>query len=278
MCRLGIWGWALLAVQPWLSVAGAASAPRPAPLASGPSVAGMWPRQPLAESLGTVPLQLTESTFEFSTVGHGIEGKLTPPRLQRAFERYKGIIFGQKTLWSNELQPEHSLPLHALSVRLSGAADLEAPPQLGDDESFQLSVSPAAATLDATTFSGLHRGLEAFAQICIRVGDATIINSTNTTVMGKPKFAYRGLMVDTARHWQPVKELLQLLDGMAASSLNVFHWHLTDSQSFPWNSSSQPKLVQGAYRPDLVYQRADLEAIVAYATDRAIRVIPEIGE
>ena len=98
------------------------------------------------------------------------------------------------------------------------------------------------------------------------------------TVMGKPKFAYRGLMVDTARHWQPVKELLQLLDGMAASSLNVFHWHLTDSQSFPWNSSSQPKLVQGAYRPDLVYQRADLEAIVAYATDRAIRVIPEIGE
>jgi hexosaminidase len=83
-------------------------------------------------------------------------------------------------------------------------------------------------------------------------------------------------MIDTARHYEPVPALLQLLDGMAASSLNVFHWHLTDAQAFPWNSTAEPRLVQGAYREDLTYQRSDLELIVAHASDRAIRVIVEI--
>ena len=67
-----------------------------------------------------------------------------------------------------------------------------------------------------------------------------------------------------------------MLDGMAASSLNVFHWHLTDAQAFPWNSTAEPKLVQGAYRDDLTFQRSDLELVVSYAADRAIRVVPEI--
>ena len=66
--------------------------------------------------------------------------------------------------------------------------------------------------------------------------------------------------------------------GVCAPPLlaSVFHWHLTDAQAFPWNSTAEPKLVEGAYRPDLVYQRADLVAVVAHAGDRGIRVIPEI--
>lgn len=130
--------------------------------------------------------------------------------------------------------------------------------------------------LQAATFSGVHRGLETFAQLTVNVGGAIIINSTRTSVTGAPTFPYRGLMVDTARHYQPVSELLKMIDGMAASALNCFHWHLTDAQAFPWNTTAEPKLVQGAYRADLTYQRADLERVVAYAADRAVRVIPEI--
>jgi hexosaminidase len=122
----------------------------------------------------------------------------------------------------------------------------------------------------------VHRALEAFAQLTIRLGDAIVINSTRVFVEASPSFTYRGLMIDTARHYEPVPALLQLLDGMAASSLNVFHWHLTDAQAFPWNSTAEPRLVQGAYREDLTYQRSDLELIVAHASDRAIRVIVEI--
>ena len=51
---------------------------------------------------------------------------------------------------------------------------------------------------------------------------------------------------------------------------------MTDTQAWPWNSTAAPALIKGAYRADLVYQRSDLEAIVAYAADRAIRVIPEV--
>ena len=71
-----------------------------------------------------------------------------------------------------------------------------------------------------------------------------------------------GLMVDTARHFVPVAELEAALDGMAASGLNVFHWHLTDAQAFPWNASAEPALVAGAYRADLTYSRADLVGLV----------------
>ena len=116
--------------------------------------------------------------------------------------------------------------------------------------------------MQASTFSGVHRGLEVFAQLTVNVGGMVIINSTRTTVAGAPTFPYRGLMVDTARHYQPVPELLKMLDGMAASSLNTFHWHLTDAQAFPWNSTAEPRLVRGAYRDDLTYQRSDLELIV----------------
>ena len=83
-------------------------------------------------------------------------------------------------------------------------------------------------------------------------------------------------MLDTGRHYEPISEILKLLDGMGASGLNALHWHITDTQAWPWNSTKEPLLIQGAYRPDLTYQRADLEQVVAYAADRAIRVIPEI--
>ncbi len=49
-------------------------------------------------------------------------------------------------------------------------------------------------------------------------------------VKDAPRFAWRGLMVDTARHYMPVGHLFRTLDGMAAMKLNVFHWHMTDSQ------------------------------------------------
>jgi hexosaminidase len=169
------------------------------------------------------------------------------------------------------------VPLTRVALIVPLTTELDRPPALGDDEGFRLWVNAThGGEVHATTYSGLHRGLEAFAQLTIVLGDALVINSTTVHVASAPLFPYRGLMVDTARHFEPVPTLLQLLDGMAASSLNTFHWHLTDAQAFPWNSTAEPRLIQGAYRPDLTYQRADLEAIVAFAADRAIRVVVEI--
>ena len=83
---------------------------------------------------------------------------------------------------------------------------------------------------------------------------AAASETTTTTATTMPKFPYRGLMLDTARHFLPLDEVLQALDGMAGSSLNVLHWHLTDAQAFPWNATAgNGRLVEGAYRGDLTY-------------------------
>ena len=260
----------LLAVLGAASEAAATEQPSDAPLAHGASVSGLWPRQAVAEASGDVPL-LLGADFAFASSSSGSSG-----RLRRAFGRYEAIISSQKTLWTRSAAPTDALPLNRLEVVVPAEVDLDAYPALGDDESFTLQVGPTTATLHAGSFSGVHRGLETFAQLTIRLGSTVFINSTTTHVQGAPEFAYRGFMLDTGRHFEPTSEIFKLLDGMGASALNVLHWHITDTQAWPWNSTSEPALVRGAYRPDLTYQRSDLEAVVAYAADRAIRVIPEV--
>ena len=234
------------------------------PLASGSSISGLWPKHG-ASAAGATALEVVEG-FRFVAASPS-------PRLRRALDRYAGYVANQKTLWTHQI-PGATLPLEHIVVR---APDDGAPPAYGDDETFELVIAPGAGSLRAASFAGALRGLEAFAQCTVRLGAKVVVNSTRTNVTGAaPMFAYRGVMVDSSRHFLPVPTLEAILDGMAASALNVLHWHLVDAQSFPWNASFDETLVRGAYRPDLAYQRADLERVVAYAGDRAIRVIPEI--
>lgn len=89
--------------------------------------------------------------------------------------------------------------------------------------------------------------------------------------------SFRGLMLDTSRHYFSVESIKRTLVGMSHSKLNRFHWHITDSQSFPLVSKHYPQLAQyGAYSDREIYTTDDVREIVQFAKVRGIQVIPEI--
>lgn len=93
----------------------------------------------------------------------------------------------------------------------------------------------------------------------------------------RPIYRHRGLLLDTARNFIPIADIERTIDGMGASKLNVFHWHATDSQSFPLEILSVPQLTRyGAYSSQQVYSTENIRHIIEYALLRGVRVLIEI--
>ena len=93
-----------------------------------------------------------------------------------------------------------------------------------------------------------------------------------------PRYSWRGLMLDTARHFIPMSALRRYVDGLEELKMNVFHWHIVDAQSFPYVSSTFPKLSElGAYAntPFATYSSKDVHDFIQYCVDRGVRVVPE---
>src|ERR1039458_10277954 len=95
-------------------------------------------------------------------------------------------------------------------------------------ESYQLAVTPEGALLKAAAVDGALHGLETFAQL-VQPG-ATGFQAPAVRIDDRPRFPWRGLLMDVSRHWMPVEVVERNLDAMAAVKLNVFHWHLSDDQ------------------------------------------------
>ena len=145
-------------------------------------------------------------------------------------------------------------------------------PELGEDESYTLDVTPAGATVNAATAIGALRALETFTQAI--VPGAAGFEIPAMRVEDRPRFPWRGLMIDVSRHWMPLPVIERNLDAMAAVKLNVFHWHLSDDQGVRVESKRWPKLQEmgsdGHY-----YTQDQLRHVIEYARQRGIRVIPE---
>ena len=146
-------------------------------------------------------------------------------------------------------------------------------PQPDSDESYQLTVNANGAILKANTRFGALRGMETLLQLVQNGPDGTTI--PYVTIDDAPRFPWRGLLLDSARHFMPLAAIKRQIDGMAAAKLNVLHWHLTDDQGWRFASSRYPKLQQQA-SDGLFYTQAQMKEIVRYAAERGIRVVPEI--
>ena len=145
--------------------------------------------------------------------------------------------------------------------------------EINEDESYQLKTSSNKIIIEATTDIGVIYALETLLQLLDN--NDTSYYFPEVSINDFPRFTWRGLMIDVARHFHPVAVLKRNLDAMAAVKMNVFHWHLTDDQGFRIESKTHPKLHQlgsdGQY-----YTQEQIKDVVQYASDRGIRVVPEI--
>jgi len=143
---------------------------------------------------------------------------------------------------------------------------------LDEDESYTLTVTNKHIAINAKTDIGAIRGIETLLQLTS--SNKTTYYFPGVNITDKPRFVWRGLMIDAARHFQPIDVIKRNLDAMASVKLNVFHWHLTDDHGFRVASKIYPKLQELA-SDGLFYTQEQVKEIVAYASLLGIRVVPE---
>lgn len=195
------------------------------------------------------------------------------PHLAAAVDRYSLLIASER---------HRPIVPPSVNITLSGSltsltilvSDLSRPLQHGVDESYTISITSALASLTAATAWGAMRGLETFSQLAW--GDPPVV-AAEIYIDDRPKFPHRGILLDTSRNFYPKRDLLRTIDAMAGNKLNVFHWHITDSQSFPIELPTVPELAEkGAYGAEMRYAVKDVAEIVEYGLSRGVRVMPEI--
>jgi hexosaminidase len=170
------------------------------------------------------------------------------------------------------------------------------------DEGYTLEVTADAVRLEAATQQGLFHAIQTLLQFLppeIEAPGATAdIGWTipGVRICDRPRFAWRGFMLDEGRHFHGKETVLALLDVLATLKLNVFHWHLTEDQGWRIEIEGYPRLTEvGAKRPgtarhltDMLrgrhdgrthsgfYTRDEIREVVACAAERHITVVPEI--
>jgi hexosaminidase len=189
------------------------------------------------------------------------------PRLERAQQRFLGVLSSETgiPLWR---EASHNQPHFMIQTGGPGAAVQ----QLGEDESYHLEISTADVQLTAANPLGVLRGLQTFLQL-VRITP----NGFSVPVVvidDKPRFPWRGLLIDSGHRFVPISTVKRNLDGMEAVKLNVLHWRFSDNEGFHIESRKFPRL-QEKGSDGFYYSQAEVREIIAYARDRGIRVYPE---
>src|SRR5580704_4584744 len=203
-----------------------------------------------------------DSTFSVTLTGH------TEPRLDRAVERFLHQLALQTALPLSAKPPNTAKATLVIHTEHASKEIQE----VGEDESYVLEVTATGAKLSAPTPLGAMHGLQTFLQLVNVAPDG--FAAPVVTIQDKPRFLWRGLMIDSARHFTPLDVLKRNIDGMEAVKMNVFHWHLSENQGFRAESRKFPKLHELGSDSEY-YTQEEIRELIAYAHDRGIRVVPE---
>lgn len=239
-----------------------------------PTVGEVWPHPQMILQEDTY-MVVRPSTFKFNVTGKDCD------ILQDALERYTNIMFrfpSSKVKPSDVWRKEDTFNGYLDTVSINLMVPCEKYPHEAMDEQYEIKIDspdqPGQGIILAQSIWGILRGLESFSQLLVPDGSAYQVKSTQ--IRDFPRFSYRGFMLDTSRHYLPMRRILEHLDLMAMNKFNVFHWHLVDDQSFPYESTVFPNLSkEGAYSPIHLYTETNISYVVEYARLRGIRVLPE---
>ena len=180
---------------------------------------------------GRLPLTAA-ATFAITGVDDArLRGGLA--RMLRRAEERTGLTFARQPTG------EYAVAGTTTATFLIECAAAGAPvPALGEDESYTLAVTLRQVVLRAPTVLGALHGFETLLQLL--EADASGWYLPAVAIKDQPRFPWRGLLIDVARHWQPMAVIRRNLDGMALVKLNVLHLHLTDDQGFRLESRKFP--------------------------------------
>ncbi|KAK3097517.1 hypothetical protein FSP39_010397, partial [Pinctada imbricata] len=211
--------------------------------------------------------------------------------IEKAIDRYRKILYMAAGQFANDnMEPLGKFGLHGVMeenitrkieeamemkfLTISIDTNCSYIPDISSDESYTLLVKPIGAFIKANEVWGALRGLETFSQLIIHKGGQYYI--PETTIYDFPRFPHRGVLIDSSRHYMSKNVIFDVMDGMVMNKMNVFHWHIVDDQSFPYQSQVFPELsAKGAYHPLLIYTFDDIREVIEYGRLRGIRVIPE---
>ncbi|CEF59901.1 Glycoside hydrolase, catalytic domain and Glycoside hydrolase family 20, catalytic core domain and Glycoside hydrolase, superfamily domain and Beta-hexosaminidase family-containing protein [Strongyloides ratti] len=164
-----------------------------------------------------------------------------------------------------------------LEVSIKNCPNYREYPQIGMNENYELVInSNRTAKIIAKEVWGAIRGLESLSQVITYDYNNNIYEMRTLHVIDKPRFKVRGFLIDTSRHFLPIFVIKRHLDLMNMNKLNLLHWHIVDTQSFPYVSKRFPQLSKkGAYTPKHTYTFKDIQIIIDYAKIYGIIVMPE---
>ena len=163
----------------------------------------------------------------------------------------------------------------------------------GVDGKYDMQVAPAAINISGDDYQGAFYGVQTLLQLLPTKKIATA-NIPCVDIMDEPRFKYRGLHLDVARHFMPVDFIKKYIDYIACYKLNTFHWHLTDDQGWRIEIKKYPRLTSvGGWRDGTIaghypgtsndnidyggfYTQQEVKEIVQYAKERFVTIIPEI--
>ncbi|XP_073843380.1 beta-hexosaminidase 1 [Musca autumnalis] len=244
----------------------------------GDTIGTLWPKPSGNVNMDNVLLHISKDSIEFNVPSYTKQAKLWDANRERFMD-----ILNNKVPNHNVLRKEgHPLKI-TIELDDTNRANEEVPRlTLNTDESYKLDIvttgnNQVEVKISANNYFGARHGLETLSQLIVYDDIRRELQIlAKASIEDGPAFKWRGLLLDTSRNFYSTKAIKRTLDAMAMVKLNTFHWHITDSHSFPLEVKSRPELYKlGAYSPRKVYSHEDIAEIVEYGRVRGIRVMPE---